>query len=203
MVTQCILEYYYYYYYYYYNFVKVASEQLMEAKQKVAKVRAWKNATKNIDEDQGTNQLVPNSLDKTLNSIPEAETADLGLLGPLLKAYNSARSKDGYSPHHMRGTTHESHRTWQRGSHVLQEVSDSHLPKLPSHSDHCPLMYDGLHPLPYFHNVGTTPDNSYWTSLINGTFGDNAPVVHPPGNLHLMMKGESQLMQDKINLLVK
>ena len=67
----------------------------MEAKQKVAKVRAWKNATKNIDEDQGTNQLVPNSLDKTLNSIPEAETADLGLLGPLLKAYNSARSKDG------------------------------------------------------------------------------------------------------------
>ena len=172
----------------------------MEAKQKVARVKAWKKIAKSLK----TNPTQPNTnnLDNAFESIPEADAVDIGLLGPLLKAYASIGLTNEYSPQSMRRMTSESHRTWQRGCFGMQEEDEGerHFPKLEPLSDHQPLMYDQLHPShPYFH-VGTTPCNSYQaTPSANERQRENSPVMFPPNDLNLV---NDQFLQDKLNLMV-
>ena len=160
----------------------------MEAKQKVARVKAWKKIANSLKVPIEDGTLATNTLSNAFESIPEADAVDVGLLGPLLKAYTTAGLNNGYSPQSMRRTTHGSHRTWQRGCLVIQQEEDQpdndrdqHFPTLEPISDLQPLMYDQLQPQSYFH-AGTTPCNSYHDSPVTSSthLRPNSPVIHPP-----------------------
>ena len=155
----------------------------MEAKQRVAKEKARKKASKDtivppLDFPMRMETTTSARLDLSdvLHSIPEATVVETGLLGPLLRAYEN--SHEGYSPKHMKGTTRESHWTWQRGSHVIQ-VTHPHFPQIKNSTDQTPLTYNMFRPISYLQSMGTTPLNSLRTSISN-TRAVSSPVLEAP-----------------------
>ena len=192
---------------------QVASQQLLEAKQKVARVKSWREIAKTFKKEDKNTILPTNNLTNALESIPEADAVDVGLLGPLLKAYTSNGLKQDYSPQNMRGATNEAHRTWQRG--IIGMARDQydyddhydyadgphyHFPKIKPSSDLQPLMFDQLQPAhPYFRNIGTTPDNSYQTTPTSYDYGAgrNSPaVILPPNSMHLLTEIDNVFVHD-------
>ena len=157
----------------------------MEAKQKVARVKTWKKIAKCFKKEEHDITLPTNNLNNALESIPEADAVDIGLLGPLLKAYTINGLQLDCSPQPMRRMTNEAHRTWQRGTIVMEreedydDDDDRHFPKLRPISNLQPLMFDQLQPThPYFHNIGTTPENSHRTTPAFDNYGGrNSPPM--------------------------
>lgn len=184
----------------------------METKQKVAKVKAWKKVAKSLEESDPlySTNVPKNDLSTAFDSIPEADAVDVGILGPLLQAYANIGMNN--IPLQMRGITHQSHRTWQRGcieimkhtrnggsgmiTSVRGDQFDHHLPRLKPVSDLQPLMYDQLPPPPYFHHIGTTPDNTYQTNTpvleVGGIIDNSMSFPEPPEEtLHPMTPAQS------------
>lgn len=144
----------------------------MEAKQKVAREKTRKQAAQDLSPLLTNIDTPRHDLSDALRSIPEATMADHGgLLGPLLRVCES----DTYSPKSTRQRTLGSHRTWQRGSHVIEKTR-LHFPEISRQSEDTPLMYSMYRPLPsHWQNVGTTPFNSPRTSRRNTAVG--SPVM--------------------------
>lgn len=152
----------------------------MEAKQRVAKEKTRKKAAKDAmippsDFPMRMESITSARLDLSdvLHSIPEATVVETGLLGPLLRACENPH--EGYSPKHMKGTTRESHWTWQRGSHVIQGTHP-HFPQIKNSTDQTPLTYNMFRPISYLHNMGTTPLNS----PISNTRTVTSPILKAP-----------------------
>lgn len=146
----------------------------MEAKQKVAREKARKEAAQNCSPILPTSDTPRKNLLEAYKAIPEATMADNSLLGPLLRACE----QEGYSPKSMRSWSLGSHRTWQRGSHVMNDNPGNFPVINRRHSDETPLMYDMYRPLhPRWQSSGTTPFNSLQVSLRNTAVP--SPVLEP------------------------
>ena len=151
----------------------------MEAKQKVAREKARKQAAQNCSPTLPSSDTPRKDLLDAYRAIPEATMADNSLLGPLLRACE----QEGYSPKSMRSWTLGSHRTWQRGSHVMNNKPGNFPVINRLRSEETPLMYDVYRPLyPRWQNSGTTPFNSLQVSLRNTAAA--SPVLEP-GTGHL------------------
>lgn len=152
----------------------MVSHQLMEAKQKVAREKARRQAALDRSPTIPTSNTPRKDLSDAYNAIPEAIIADNSLLGPLLRACDT----EGYSPKSMRSCTLGSHRTWQRGTHVMSGKNGNFPTITRLRSEETPLMYDMYRPMfPRWQYVGTTPFNSLQVSMKNTAAA--SPVLEP------------------------
>lgn len=137
----------------------MASHQLYEAKQKVARELARRTAAK--EASPLVEEVPVRDLKETLGTIPRAALETHALVGPLLRAYGDDAGDSALTPAPMRGMSRGAYWTWQRGTHhVIKDRKGVHFPEISQLPQHTPLMYDMLNPLPMLHNVGTTPANS-------------------------------------------
>ena len=134
---------------YYTLFVQAASNRLMEYKCKIAHETARKQAAREAI------TLAKDELRKGPRGPGESLPADQGLpvvtnsneQGQVhLSAFSPNRTSSKFtSPSHMRGMSHEQHRTWQRGSRAIEEREGQNFPLITSTS-HTPLMYGMMQP---------------------------------------------------------
>ena len=142
----------------------------MEARKKVAREIARKQAAK------AAIALVKEEL-RNVDTIPQyPQTAvRMDLTSTELvqeKPTREGTERQNRIPVAMRKMNRESHRTWQRGTHVMMDrqaalasqVDTVHFPLLSSATDDSPLMYEMMRPGPTLRSMTTTPIDSVTAS---------------------------------------